>query len=155
MPDLLPYLCPFADCDLKDKMWGVRSEWETHLNDQHPIPNAQGGDTNQCAYTCKICRRGFNSHGNKLRKESYDRFCFFRNSHYANHMERIASSVMPDYGPLSSTSPRRQNLKPDVKRRRRRNYRSGLHSGHDSSSSGHDEEAISGWSSEGSTGSQG
>lgn len=155
MRDLLPYLCPFADCNLKDKMWGVRSEWETHLNDQHPIPNAQGGDTKQYSFTCKICRGTFHSDDRSLGEESNDPFCTVRNSHYADHMERIASSVMKDYGPDSSASSRYQTPKSHVKRRRKHRYRSGLASGHDSSSSGRDEEAISGWSSESSTGSQG
>ena len=139
-------------------MWGVRSEWETHLNDQHPIPNAQGGDTKRYAFTCTICRRTFRSDDRSLREESNRPFCILRNAHYADHMERIAWSVVKDYGPgssASSGSSGKQTPKSHVKRRRRHRYRFGLASGHDSSSSGRDEEAIAGWSSEDSTGSQG
>ena len=143
-------------------MWGVCSEWEAHLNDQHPIPNAQGGDTQGYGFTCKICFRTY--HG-----ESSNRILFKRISHYADHMERIASSTVKDYGlgdadpapsavtnycPNSFALPRMQIPKKHSKRRRRRKYRAGSASGHDSSSSGRDEEAISGWSSEGSTGSR-
>ena len=159
MRDLLPYLCPFADCNLKDRMWGVRSEWETHLNHQHPIPNAQGGDTKQYAFTCKICRRTFHSDDHGLEKDSNSPFFTFRNSHYGDHMERIASSVVNDHGPASSACKRKQSPKSHVKRRRKNRTGSELASGHDSSPSARDtsssEEAMSGWSSEGSTGSQG
>ena len=102
MHDLLPYLCPFADCNLKDRMWGVRSEWEAHLNDQHPIPNGQGGDMQQCAFTCKICPRTFHSDEHIRREEPNGPLGILRNSHYADHMERIALSVLKDYGPDSS-----------------------------------------------------
>lgn len=145
MLDILPYLCPFADCSLKDKMWGVRSEWETHLNKQHPIPDAQGGGTQRYAFTCKICSRTFHND---------EHWQIFRNSHYADHMERIISSVVKDYGPDSS-APRTQIPKKHSKQRRRLKYSPGLASDHDSSSSGRDEQAISGWSSEDSTGSEG
>ena len=98
MAHLLPYLCPFTDCNLQDKMWGVRLEWETHLNDQHPIPQAQVGGTGRYAFTCNICRRTFHSDNDSLREEANSLFCVFRNSHYADHMERIALSVEKDYG---------------------------------------------------------
>ncbi len=149
MHDLLPYLCPFADCNLKDKMWGVRSEWETHLNKQHPIPNLQGGETQRYAFTCKICFKNFHSDVLSQRE-----LCIFRNSHYAEHMKRIASSAAKDYSPESSALSRTQTPKKHSKQRRRFKYSPGLASDHDSSSSGRDEEAISGWSSEGSTGSE-
>ncbi len=154
MHDLLPYLCPFADCNLKDRMWGVRSEWETHLNDQHPILDVQGRDMQRYAFTCKICPRTFHIDDHSRKNESSNSFCFFRNSHYADHMERIASSVLKDYGPDSS-APSQMQVKKRSKRRRLLKYRASFANGHDSSSSGRDEEAISGWSSEGSTGSQG
>ena len=147
MQDLLPYLCPFADCNLKNKMWGIRSDWETHLNDQHSVPNAQVVDTERYAFTCNICCRTF--------KDSDNYCCSSPTSHYAAHMEKIALSVRTDYSPDASASSRKQTPKSYVKRRRRHKYRSGFASGHDSSSSGRDEEAISGWSSEGSAGSQG
>ena len=155
MNDLFPYLCPFADCNLKDKMWGDRSEWETHLNDQHPIPNAQGGDTQRYAFTCKICSRTFQSDEHCRREESNNPFCIGRNSHYADHMERIALSVVKDYGPGSSALSRTHIPKKHSKQRRRLKYSPDLASDHDSSSSGRTERAISGWSSEGSTGSEG
>ena len=155
MHDLLPYLCPFADCNLKDKMWGVRSEWETHLNKQHPIPNAQGGNTQGYAYTCNICSgRTFHLDDLSRKDESQNPICGFRNSHYADHMEGIASSAMKDYGPGSSIQPRTPITKKHLKRRRRRKRCVGIVSDNDSSSSGHDEEAMSGWSSESSAGSQ-
>ena len=172
MNDLFPYLCPFADCNLKDKLWGVRSEWETHLNKQHPIPNAQGGNTQRYAFTCNICSRSFHLDELSRKEESQDPVCIFRNSHYADHMERIASSVVKDYGPplpgrmvrisstvgeihppYSSALSRTQFPRKHPKRRRRRKSRVGIASGHDSWSSGHDEEAMSGWSSESSAGS--
>ena len=151
MHDFLPYLCPFADCNLKDKMWGDRSEWETHLNKQHPIPNPQPGETQRYAFTCKICCRTFYS-GLHSQRESY---MLVRNSHYAEHMERIASSAAKDYSQDSSALSRTQIPKKHSKQRRRLKYSPGLASDHDSSSSGRDEQAISGWSSESSTGSQG
>ena len=170
MNDLFPYLCPFADCNLKDKMWGVRSEWEAHLNNQHAIPNAQVGNTQQYIFTCKICSRTFFIDDLSRKEESSNPILVFRNSHYADHMERIASSIVKDYGPgdadhTKGTAPSAERRafpptsikipKKHSKRRRRRKYRAGSASGHDSSSSGRDEEAISGWSSEGSTGSRG
>ena len=136
-------------------MWGVRSEWESHLNDQHPILNAQGGDTKQYAFTCNICRRTFHSDDHSLREEGNNPFCTFRNSHYGDHMERIASSVLNDYGPDPSAISEKRTTKSHVKRRRRQRYRFGSPNGHDSSSSEHDEGAMSGWSSEGSTDSLG
>lgn len=136
MQDLLPYLCPLADCNLKNKMWGARSDWETHLNDQHSIPDVQ---SERYAFTCNICCRTYG--------ESDKSGGTTPASHYAEHMERIASSVVKDYGPGSfAWRKRTANKKP--KRRRRHRYRSG-------SSSERDEEAISGWSSESSTGSRG
>ena len=171
MHDLLPYLCPFADCKLKYRMWEFRSEWEIHLNVQHSIPNAQGSNTQ--SFTCNICSRTFLSDDHSLRLEANKSFSVFRNSHYADHMERIASSVLKDYSPSpdgrmarllstlekihppsSSALSRTQFPRKHPKRRRRRKSRVGIASGHDSSSSGHDEEAMSGWSSEGSTGSR-
>ena len=158
MRDLLPYLCPFADCNLKNKMWDVRTEWETHLNEQHPIPNAQGGDTQRYAFTCKICLRTFQIDDHSREEEFSNPACHFRNSHYADHMERIASSVVEDYGPRSSALSRRRIPKRRSKLSKlhqRRGHRPGLASGRDSSSSGRDEEAMSGWSSEGSAASRG
>ena len=155
-------------------MWGVRSEWETHLNDQHPIPNPQGGDTQRYVFTCKICSLTFQSDEHCRREESNNPFCIFRNSHYADHMERIAlsgvedyrlsyadhvkeidSSAAKDYSQGSSALSRTQIPKKHSKQRRRLKYSPGLASDHDSSSSGRTEQAISGWSSESSTGSQG
>ena len=137
-------------------MWGVRSEWETHLNDQHPIPNVQGGDTQHYAFPCKICLHTlFSSYDYDLSEESNKPLFIFRNSHYADHMERIALSALRDYSPGSSTPSRMQMPKKHSKRHRRLKYRPGLASDHSSSSSGRDEQAISGWSSEGSTGSEG
>ena len=135
-------------------MWGVRSEWNSHLYVQHPISNAHGGDTKRYAFTCEICRQTFRTDGS-LREDSYKRFFIFRNSHYADHMERIAWSVVKDYGPDSSAISGKRASKKHPKRRRRHKYVSGFTNVHDSSSSGRDEEAISGWSSEGSTGSPG
>ena len=135
MQDLLPYLCPLADCSLKNKMWGARSDWETHVNNQHFIPNEQ---FERYAFTCNICCRKFRGTDSTISPAS----------HYAEHMERIASSVVKDYGPDSSAWSRKRTSKIHPKRRRRHGHRSG-------SSSERDEEAISGWSSEGSTGSQG
>ena len=155
MKDLFPYLCPFADCNLKDKMWGVRSEWETHLNKQHPIPNAQGGNTQRYVFTCNICSRTFLTDDLSRKEESSNPVIIFRNSHYADHMERIALSVEKDYGPRPPDLSQMRVPKKHSKRRRRRKYRAGFASGHDSSSSERDEEAMSGWSSEGSTGSRG
>ena len=155
MRDLLPYLCPFADCDLKNRMWDVRLEWETHLNEQHPFPTAQGRETQRYAFTCKICLRTFMIDDHSREEEFRNPACQFRNSHYAEHMERIASSVVNDYGPRRPDLSWTRDPKKHFKRRRRRKRRAGSTSGHDSSFSGRDEEAISGWSSEGSTGSRG
>ena len=155
MNDLFPYLCPFADCNLKDKMWGVRSEWETHLNNQHSIPNVQGGNKQRYVFTCNLCSRTFHIDDLSWKEECSNSFRIFRNCHYADHMERIAAAVVGDYGPASSAPSRMRIPKKHSKQRRRRKYRAGFASGHDSSSSGRDEEAISGWSSEGSTGSRG
>ena len=173
-------------------MWGVRSEWESHLNKQHPVPNAQGGNTQRYTFTCNICSRNFHLDDLSRKEESQNPACIFRNSHYADHMERIASSVVKDYGPpppgrmeripstvmkdygppspgrmvsipstvgeihppCSSALSRTQFPRKHPKRRRRRKSRVGIASGHDSSSSGHDEEAMSGWSSESSANSQ-
>lgn len=155
MNDLFPYLCPFADCNLKDKMWGVRAEWETHLNKQHPIPNAQEGNTQRYAFTCNICSRTFHLDDLSRKEESQNPVCIFRNSHYAKHMERIASSVVKDYGPSQSALSRTQIPKERPKQHRRRKRRSGSANGHRPSSSRDEEEAMSGWSSESSTGSRG
>ena len=145
-------------------MWGVRSEWEAHVNNQHPIPNAQGVNTQRYVFTCKICSRNFFIDDLSRKEEPSNPVLTFRNDHYADHMERIASSVAKDFGPGDADHPKRttpsamkspvQIPKKYPKRRRRRKYRAGSASGHDSSSSGRDEEAISGWSSEGSTGSR-
>ena len=151
MYHLFPFLCPFADCDLKDMMWPNDLEWEHHLNDRHPIPNPQADDAQRYTFTCKICLQTFFG-------ERHREIHIIRTSHYAGHMERIASAVVIDYGPGTSASPRRRNSKKRFKPsklRRRVGYRAGSASSHDSSSSGPDEEAMSGWSSEGSVDSQG
>ena len=158
MRDLFPYLCPFADCKIKNKMWDVRSESETHLNEQHPIPTAQERETQRYAFTCKICLRTFQIDDHSREEEFSNPACLFRITNIADNMERIASSVVDDYGPYSSAPSRRRVPKRRSKlskTRRRRGHRPGMGSGHDSSSSGRDEEAMSGWSSEGSAGSRG
>ena len=144
MAHLLPYLCPFADCNLQNKMWGVRLEWETHLNDQHPIPHAQGGETERYAFTCNICPRTFHSDDHSLREESNNPFCVFRNSHYADHMERIALSIEKDYESGSPAKPRmldaKRGFKPLFGHENPVRFAISL----DSSTSEHDEEGLSG-----------
>ena len=133
-------------------MWGVRSEWETHLN-EHPIPNAEGGDIQRYTLTCKICSRTYGREEYVRREEPNNPFCNLRNSHYAEHMERIALAVGQNYGPGSSSQPQTRVPVKRFKRRRRLKKSADFGSGHgSSSSSGHDKEAMSGWSSEGSTG---
>ena len=137
-------------------MWGNRLEWEDHLNDQHPITSVLNGDSQRLFFVCRVCAQTFvDDHGGGDEARNP---CTFRNSHYADHMERIALSVLTDCEPttpVASTSALQMPIpKNQSKRRRRRQNRTFHASGDDSSSPGYDEEAISGWSSESSNCSQ-
>ena len=141
MTDLLPYLCPMSDCEFKGKMWGDRIDWATHLRNHHPISTAEGDDSGDHVFSCRICLQRFHIDDQSQRTKSIMAFYDFRSSHYAEHMERIAFAVLADYRPGESSSRGRQISRKRNKRHRRKVL-------------GPEEEPMDGWSSDDSSGSR-